>query len=200
MTAIRRRSFEAACGLVLAATMCSAALVAQSGWIKAGGSPGDYDMGNDPGTAFTGSSSGFIKSNKPNPQTFGTYMQTVDASEYHGKRLQLTAYIKSDKVQNWAGLWMRVDSKICNPTAFDNMQNRPIKGTSEWTPYRIVLDVDPQAVAVAFGVLLAGPGSVWIDDVVFDVVGKDVPVTDIISQASTAQPRNLDFENGPNKR
>ncbi|MET0214615.1 MAG: AraC family transcriptional regulator, partial [Vicinamibacterales bacterium] len=169
-----------------------------SGWSRAGDHPADYDMGVDQTTAFTGSSSGYIKSNKPAPQGFGTYMQTVDATEYRGKRLRLSAYVRSENVENWAGVWMRVD-RDKKPVAFDNMYPRAIRDTQGWTKHAIVLDVDSKATVIAFGILLSGKGAVWIDDVAFDVVGEEVPVTDLTVQKA-ASPRNLDFENTPERR
>jgi len=124
-------------------------------------------------------------------------MQTFDATEYRGKRLRLSAYVKSESVENWAGVWMRID-RAKESVAFDNMQNRPITGTQGWTQHSIVLDVDPNATGVAFGILLSGKGAVWIDDLAFEVVGEDVPVTDM--RVPSKSPRNLDFENTPERR
>ena len=104
----------------------------------------------------------------------------------------MTAQVKTQDVLEWAGLWMRVDLGQ-KPSAFDNMQNRPLKGSSDWVPVSIVLDVDPKATGLAFGILLAGRGAAWIDDLTFNVVGPEVPTTDILSNAAP-QPRNLDFE------
>ena len=193
----RHRAFLSAVAVM--AAVCSLTVLAQSpaGWSKAGSHPADYDMGVDRDSAFTGSSSGLIKSNKPDPQGFGTYMQVFDATEYRGKRLRLSAYVKSEQLEKWAGLWMRVD-RDKKPMAFDNMQERPIKGTQGWTQHTIVLDVDSKATAVAFGILLSGRGAVWIDDVTFDIVGEDVAVTDL--QKLAGSPRNLDFESGPARR
>jgi hypothetical protein len=184
---------------VLVAALMSANALAQSGaWIKAGDHPNDYDMGNDRSTSFTGRSSGYIRNNKPNPQGFGTYMQMFDATDYRGKRLQFSAQVKSENVENWAGLWMRVD-RGQRAVAFDNMQNRPIKGSEGWTPHSIVLDVASDATAVAFGVLLAGKGSVWIDSLAFEVVGEGVPLTDSMRKLPTS-PRNLGFDDEPERR
>ena len=187
---------RAVCAHALTLVLGSTLLVAQAGWHKAGNQPADYDMGTDTTTSFTGSSSGFIKS-KPNPEGFGTYMQTIDATEYRGRRIQLSAYVKSADVADWAGVWMRVDAGSI-VIAFDNMQERPIKGSQDWTQHRLVLDVGNNATAIAFGILLSGKGTVWIDDVALDQVGTDVPVTDTIS-ARKSGPRNLDFEN-PSKQ
>jgi len=164
------------------------------GWVKAGANPDDYDMGVDRGVAFMGTSSGFVRSRTSEPRTFGTYMQMFDASEYRGKRIRLSGYVKSEAVEQRASMWMRVD-RGRTPTAFDNMQNRPITGTQPWTQHTLVLDVDRQATAIAFGIMLSGKGAVWIDGLAFDVVGDEVPSTDMIKLLQG--PRNLDFEIRP---
>jgi hypothetical protein len=185
--------------LVLVAGFAPALAAAQvGGWIKAGGNPNEYEMGTDPKVAFTGTSSGYIKSAVPKPGTFGTYMQMIDAAEYRGKRVRMTAQVRTQDVQDWAGLWMRVDLGQ-KPTAFDNMQNRPLKGTTDWVPVSIVLDVDAKATGLAFGILLAGRGAAWIDDLTFNVVGPEVPTTSILNNPA-APPSNLDFETSPAAR
>lgn len=169
------------------------------GWIKAGDHPEDYDMGVDRSTAFTGSSSGYIKNNKLEPKGFGTYMQMFDATQYRGKRLRLSAYVKAENVEEWAGMWMRVDVGQ-KAAAFDNMQDRAIKGTHDWVQYTVVLNVDSKASAIAFGILLRGKGTVWIDDFSFDAVGEDVPTTGNFDGGAISSPRNLDFEGDPKGR
>jgi hypothetical protein len=81
--------------------------------------------------------------------------------------------------------------------AFDNMQKRAIKGTQTWTQYSVVLNVDAaKAKRIAIGVLLAGKGGVWIDDVRFETVDESVPVTDILKPEPPLPPapRDLGFE------
>ena len=165
-----------------------------TGWFKAGSDPNDYDMGTDVTQSFTGGASGYIRNNKPNPKGFGTYMQMFDATNYRGLRVRFSAFVKSENVENWAGIWMRVDGQS-KPTAFYNMQDRPIKGTTSWANYAVVLDVDPHATAIAFGILMEGKGAVWMNDVKFEAVNEDVQVSQFPARPSA--PVNLDFENGP---
>jgi hypothetical protein len=63
------------------------------------------------------------------------------------------------------------------PVAFDNMQNRAIKGTTGWQYYAVVLDIPVDATGLAYGVLLAGSGTIWLSSTKFEVVGSDVPIT-----------------------
>jgi hypothetical protein len=76
------------------------------------------------------------------------------------------------------------------------MQNRPIKGTTDWKKYDIVVDVPATSLGIAFGLLLAGQGQAWVDDIQFGVVGKDVPTTnpEETTKESPRQPQNLRFE------
>lgn len=164
------------------------------GWFKAGSNPEDYECGVDKQVAHQGSGSGFIWS-RPDPKGFGTLMQMFKADEYRGKRRRLSAYIRAENVERWAGLWMRVDGADSETLAFDNMGKRPIKGTVEWRNYRVVLDVSAEAQYIAFGVLLEGPGRIWIDDVTLDVVDENVAVTSVAEEREYPdRPTNLDFE------
>src|SRR5262249_47555318 len=126
------------------------------GWFMAGSKPSDYESTMDPANAFGGQPSVYLRSKKPEAEGFGTLMQNFGADKYIRKRVRLSASVKSENVQNWAGLWMRVDGKqLGAPLGFDNMMDRPIKGTTAWRSYEVVLDVPAEASGVAFGILLS---------------------------------------------
>ena len=189
----------AACLLTVPALAAFADLPA--GWFKAGSHPAEYDMGLDETVHRDGGkASATVKFTAQNPNGFGTLMQMSQPGEYRGKRVRLSGYAKSDKVTQWAGLWFRVDgpAKGGVPTslAFDNMQDRPIKGTTDWTRYEIVLDVPESAERIAFGILLAGGGQVWMDDLKFEVVPSTVKTTGAPVPPATPPPApsNLNFE------
>jgi hypothetical protein len=168
-----------------------------AGWIRAGSRPADYEMAVDPAGGRTAAAA-FIRARGPNPPDgFGTLMQTFQGTEYYGKRLRFSGYVRAANISNWAGLWMRVDGPPGRPAlAFDNMHNRPIKGTSDWRRYEIVLDVPAATSSISFGILLSGPGQAWIDDLQFEVVGRDVPMTGLKTGPSsiTDRPRSLGFD------
>ena len=171
-----------------------------AGWIRAGSAPADYEMGVDTATRHTGRASAFLRAieHQKNPNGFGTLMQMSDPGAYRGKRVRLTAWVKAEKIdgESWAGVWFRVDGERpqTDMLAFDNMQDRPIKGTADWTKVAIVLDVPLEAKGLAFGVLLGGAGQVWMDDLKFEVVALDVPTTGMGSRRNSVEPKNLDFE------
>jgi len=150
-------------------------------WNLAGTQLTSYEAGTDAREAFNGHPSACLASKEPHIEGFGSLIQSFQAHNYLGKRLRFRAFVKSNDVQEWAGLWMSV-SKGNLMVAFDNMHNRSIKGTTDWQEYEVVLDVPQDATRIDFGVLLAGTGRVWLNGVEFDVVGLDIPTTDEIGE------------------
>jgi hypothetical protein len=106
--------------------------------------------------------------------TFSSLHRAI-ALDFAGKTLELRGFLRTTDASGMAGLWMREDGEQAS-LAFDNMANRPVKGTTEWTGYSIQLPIHAEARRVFFGVLLVGSGTVWVDDLQLLVDGK--PVTD----------------------
>ncbi|HEY3968430.1 MAG TPA: hypothetical protein VGM05_28035 [Planctomycetaceae bacterium] len=115
---------------------------------------------------------------------FGNVMQEIDAAPYRGKRIRLRAAVRADVDGdgNQAMLWTRVDrpdqGEKSGDGFFDNMHDRPIK-SKHWRQYEIVGDVHDDATTINFGLVVVGTGKAWLDDVLLDVVGKDVPTTGV---------------------
>lgn len=170
---------------------------APKGWMLTGVYPHQYQVGIDRKTVHRGTASGMIKAEaSANTQGFGTLMQMFKADQYREKRLRLSGFVKTEQA-HMAGLWMRIDGKDEEPLAFDNMQDRPISGTTDWMSYEVVLNVSASAQAIAFGILLGGPGQVWVDGIRLEEVDPSVPVTDIMGKDHSLlpeEPVNLDFE------
>jgi hypothetical protein len=162
-----------------------------AGWYLAGSRPASYETGTDEGVLYEGQHSAYLKSKEPVQEGFGTLMQDFNAGKYAGKRVRLSATVKSEAVQDWAGLWMRVDKGSQIAIAFDNMQNRPIRGTTDWKPYEVVLDVPEDATGIAFGILLSKTGAIWMSNVKFEMVDSSVPTT---GTSHHEEPVNLGFE------
>lgn len=169
---------------------------APAGWIMTGESPYDYETGLDKDTVHNGHQSAYLKSKDKKARGFATLMQHIKAENYKGERIRFSGFVKTIDVEESAGLWMRIDHSSGEILAFDNMMNRPIKGTNEWNHYSVILDVPLKSETIAFGILLNGPGQIWIDELRFEIVDDSVSVTE---QSTTAylseKPVNLNFEN-----
>jgi hypothetical protein len=171
-----------------------------AGWLAGNveGASADYVVGVDQLQMHTGKASAYIRAKTDAPQGFGALSQRFHAGSFQGKRVRLAGYLRVKSVAGWAGLWMHIDGADGNLQGFDNMEQRPVKGTSEWVRREVVLNVPADAFAIAIGALLVGPGQVWVDDFMVEVVGDDVPTT--VAEETVAEdllnefPVNLNFE------
>lgn len=184
--------------LIIGTTLALLSFDKPSGWFNAGSKPQSYEMGIEKGSGQSGKNAATIKSKDLKIDGFGTLMQQCRPDKYLGKRVRMTGYVKSENVATWAGLWLRVDqSGSQQPLSFDNMENRSIKGTTDWKKYEIVLDVPDHASNLAFGALLAGTGQIWFDNITFEIVDNSVQTTDnknVKDSFTQSGPTNLDFE------
>jgi len=170
------------------------------GWFKAGDSPKSYKIGLDNSIFQNGEKSAFIESTESDINGFGTLMQTCSAKEYLGKKVKLSGFIKTENISGWVGMWLRIDP-IKSPSSeyFDNMRDNPIRETTNWTKYEIILDIPINSNSINFGVLLRGAGKVWFDNLSFEVVGNSTEKFNDslnigISRKLLPKPTNLDFE------
>ena len=202
------RSFESVAALAACAFGLQAAV--PTGWVLAGAKPQEYDCSVDPAASYNGQPSTYLKSKEGVKTTgFGTMLQDFSAAPYVGKRIRFSANLKSEGVESWGALWMRVDDanhpKNGHPSAvaFDNMhdgtRDRSIKGTTGWQNYSVVLDVPEGATSIYIGFLLDGAGALWLNGVKLEVVGPEVAVTGRPmnqpgSQELHSGPTNLGFE------
>lgn len=141
-------------------------------WILSGSAPQNYEMGVEGADKVP-----FIRG-KPAASTaggFGTLMQYIDARPYLGRRVRLSASLKTEAAAQ-AQMWMRVEAAEA-VVAFDNMNDRPVAGTTGWRRYEIVLDVPADAAHIAYGFFLIGAGKVAADDFRIETVGRDTPTT-----------------------
>ena len=167
------------------------------GWFKAGASPNEYEMGIDPGSGQGSGNAATIKSKKDKAKSWATLMQDFAPGKFLGKRIKMSAFMKTNNVTTSAAFWLRVDQPGSRASlSFDNMANRPIKGTTDWTQYEIVLEVPQKASNIAYGAMLRGSGQIWFDNFSFEVAEESTPVTDITKPESRQQsePFNVDFE------
>jgi hypothetical protein len=96
----------------------------------------------------------------------GAVIASVPADPVRGKRLILHGWIKTDGVKGSAALFLRVDG---GGGAFDNMRDRGITGTVDWTEVAVDVDVPAGGERVVFGPLLSAEGTAWFDDLRFEV-------------------------------
>ncbi|HXS35392.1 MAG TPA: hypothetical protein VN721_01730 [Flavipsychrobacter sp.] len=150
------------------------------GWRPTGDARKDYKMGVDKKAGQKGVDAITIKSEADKIKGFGALANYIKIDKYLGKRIRMTGYMRSEKVDGWAGFWLRVDDSTSHDKrvlSFDNMYDKAIKETTDWTKCTLVLDVPKNGTTIVYGALLSGKGQIWFDDIKFDLVGGEVPVT-----------------------
>lgn len=150
------------------------------GWALTGTRPDAYEVRCD--EVFTDCAIPILRTRafKSEPFGMGSLTHSESAEPWRGHRVEVRAELRPGAVDGWAGLWMRVDGPDGKVLAFDNMQNRALRGTSAFQWYSVVLDVPEEAVSLTFGVMLHGPGAVFIRELKFDEVERTVSSTDLL--------------------
>ncbi|MFO0648776.1 MAG: hypothetical protein U0326_21220 [Polyangiales bacterium] len=130
---------------------------------------------------------------------FGAMFQVFKPDPYRGRRVRLSAALRTVDVTGRAAICFRIDGAESDGSrrtlAFDNMETRPaVSGTTEWTHYACVLDVPEEANAIFISNILTGSGELFWADVRFEAVDDSVPATNMQSMYSIkSAPMNLDF-------
>jgi hypothetical protein len=137
-------------------------------------------------------------------------VQDLAAGPYRGKRVRFRAYLKTKGLADPAYVWLRSDSET--GTRFVSTRGRGPKGTTDWGPQEVVLDVAADAGGLSFGVVAPGAGTLGVDDASLEVVdpakvppteGATVRPLDPAKRArelkeslpsTPDRPHNLDFE------
>jgi hypothetical protein len=103
----------------------------------------------------------------------------IGIADWIGKRIRFSAYVKSENLSNWGGLFLLAMSRTNSQSeAVDFMADRPISGSTDWQQAQIVVDITPQTTDINFGLNMMGSGKLWINDPRVEIVGNDVPTTD----------------------
>ena len=87
---------------------------------------------------------------------------------YDGKRITLSGYVKTENVDGYASLLLRIDPEI-------GVKDIKINGTTEWKRYEVSVGMNPSKTRnFAIGAMLVGKGKVWFDDLKISIDGKDI--------------------------
>lgn len=131
----------------------------------------------DKAVVHAGKSAARVERSADSPEQFTalTYMLPVafDDERIGGERLILRGWLRTETVEGTAALWLREDGSN-GPIEFDDMTDRAVSGSSEWTQFTIELPLDEDATNIAFGAVLIGTGKLWVDD--FELLVDDAPI------------------------
>jgi C-terminal processing protease CtpA/Prc len=161
-----------------------------AGW---GGGPANT-ISVDDAVFHSGKNSVRLARDKNSEGTFSTLTKQIPLN-YSGDTLELRGYLRTEDVSEFAGLWMREDQDG-ESVAFDNMQSRALKGTTDWTEYSIKLPLRPGAQVLYIGALVVGIGKLWVDDLRITIDGKPISEAPKVERPQTVFDRDHQFDSG----
>jgi hypothetical protein len=137
----------------------------------------EYRVGRDQRVVHSGKSSLFLRSLATRPVGSVYVYQRFDAKAYRGKRVRLTAFLRSEGLDHEAALSLFAAYEFGRTT---------LAGTTPWKKYELVVDVPAASEAIRILLTQQGAGTVWADDFSFKQVDSTVPL-------SIRRPENLSF-------
>jgi hypothetical protein len=141
-----------------------------AGWFSSGGGRYDYALTIDAHARHGGHASGAYAPKHETNGRYGTLMQVLAAAKFRGHRARGVVWVKSQGVVDRGDFWLRAqgpDSPGDGPGLASAV--RRLEPESDWRRYEAVIDVPRAATRIDFGVGIAGPGRVWVDDASFTV-------------------------------
>lgn len=155
------------------APSCVPDSAAQDGWEISGNARTRYCVTEDPAVTRAGHPTLRLA---PTSESGGyaTFMRLVDAEPLVGKRIRITAFLRTEGASGRANIWARVTGRTAprNP-ALQSDVAITLPADSDWQRHELLVDVEP-AHQLHHGVGLDGPGRLWIDEPTLEVVG-DIP-------------------------
>jgi C-terminal processing protease CtpA/Prc len=129
------------------------------------------------------------------PNTFGCVAYAIPA-RYQGKEIELRARMKfSDVSLGNIGLMLRVDGSS-GILGFDNMYEKNIQGTKDWSTYTVNIPYPTGAKTIFIGAILGGTGRLWVDDFEVLLDGKDIREAEVLPEKKYKANADTEFDKG----
>lgn len=160
------------------------------GWRGEGFTP-DYEFTVDRTQGYRTPCSALLRSLTDHALGSSTrLMQAFLAEHYRGRRITLSAWIKSEGLTGSCRIWMRLYQ---NTRELSFVESALVTGSTEWTRRDVTLDVvDQEATMILIGIKIEGAGAAWVGDVEIEA-GKIDVATDDHEGLLPLRPRNLNF-------
>ena len=145
----------------------------EPGWVLSGGAWDAYAVQRD---VQDGRTCWVLQPVRDAAGRYATWMRQVNAERYRGKRIRITGTTKTANATARVDFWGRVQAKE-SPGDGSGLGGEwhKLPADSEWTSVGMLLDVPLSADRVEYGVGIAGPGRIWLDQAKVEVVGDAPP-------------------------
>jgi hypothetical protein len=148
-------------------------------WLVDGTFPSGYEIGLDDKDVHGGKASAYIKGDQYLAGTNDSagLEQWFDTSQFQGKRIRLSGYIRSNNVTRNVVFRLMAQSDGVRSGNSAQLARGTIYGSSGWQKYDLVVDVPSNSLYISVMLSLEGQGEVWFDDLTIQVVDRSVPLT-----------------------
>lgn len=163
-------------------------------WTKSGTWAGSYNMNIKPNEGLNNSNALQLESIGKNIMGSGAVIQTISSSNYIGKRIKLSAYIKTENVNDFACL------VLCSNQNLDELWNDDevisedkktfLKGNHEYKKIECYLNVTDNFGNIVLGAMIKGEGKIWLDRFNLEIIENIKESGNELSKA----PQNMEFE------
>jgi hypothetical protein len=107
----------------------------------------------------------------------GGVAQSVDAMEWRGKRVKLTARLKRQDATEVQIVMDVVSGSTPGRQITQTMVTPPLSGTRDWQVQEIVMDVPADATDIVYGFYLRGRGAAFGDSFTLEAVGRNIALS-----------------------
>lgn len=130
----------------------------------------------------------YIKNRTARAAGMARLVQDLDVSSYVGKRIRVSALLRSNAIEEFGGLLFGIAYQ--GGLVLGNRRNLVMHGTNEWSRQSVVFDVEGAPAGLKIGFALSGAGAIWADSFSIEVVDTRTPVTRVFPSA----PVDTDFD------
>jgi hypothetical protein len=106
-----------------------------------------------------------------NKEGYSGTMQRLSTSNFAGKRVEISAYLRRTSEASKVGIWALVSGQSKKRLVYINSYEQPLAKGSTWSLHKFELNVPREAISLALGAAIhESDGEMWVDDVSIRVV------------------------------
>ena len=180
-------------GMLLLKANASAQILPKA-WTKSGTWAGSYTMEIKANEGINESKAIVLESVGKDIYGSGAVIQTINARNYLGKRVKLSAFIRTENVKDFACLILSPQNKIDDfwNNSFNNSEDKKtfLQGSHAFKKIESYLNVSDNAGNLVIGAMIKGEGKIWIDNINLEII-ENLPEN---PQALAKELQNIEFE------
>jgi hypothetical protein len=163
-------------------------------WTKSGTWAGSYNIEIKANEGINESKAIILESVGKDIYGSGAVIQTINARNYLGKRVKLSAFIRTENVKDFACLILSPQNKMDDfwNNSFNNSEDKKtyLQGNHDYKKIDSYLNISDNAGNLVIGAMIKGEGKIWIDNISLEII-ENLPEN---PQALSKEPQNIDFE------